>query len=152
MFSPAGIPDSATNALASAGFISFKAKLKSGTQPGYTVQNKASVSFDSHSSIVTNTTANYISFPLSIAQLTDAQISVKVFPNPFSTIVTIMIDGINTSYTFELIDVTSRAVKKLDDITTNRFQIERGDITSGVYLYRISVNHKALAYGKLVVD
>lgn len=152
VFSPAGIPDSATNALASAGFISFKAKLKSGTQPGYTVQNKASVSFDSHSSIVTNTTANYISFPLSIAQLTDAQISVKVFPNPFSSIVTIMIDGINTSYTFELIDVTGRAVKKLDDITTNRFQIERGDITSGVYLYRISVNHKALAYGKLVVD
>lgn len=152
IFNPVNLPDSAVDAVNSSGFVSFKAKLKPGTRSGYTVRNKAFVYFDNDTALESNTTKNFISFPTAVAELTGSSINVRVFPVPFNSVANVSIEGVNGTYDFELVDITGRLIKSVTSITTNRFQIDRGGLTSGVYIYRIFSNHKPVAFGKLVAE
>lgn len=146
------LPASSSNAIASAGFVSFTAKLKPIAHAGDTIHNKAQVYFDNASAIVTNTTNSFISYPVAITELTDAPISVSVFPNPFNNSANVMVKGLNGKYDFELIDLTGRVVKSITSISTSMFQLNRDELTAGVYIYSIYSNNKPLAYGKLIIE
>jgi len=152
VFNPAGLPDSATNVLASAGFVSFKAKFKAGIVPGATIQNKAQIFFDNLPPVATNTVADYIPFPVAVSEIANNPISVQIFPNPFNDMATVLVDGLSSPYDFELMDITGRRVKSLHAITTTRFQINRASLTPGVYIYGIYSNNQPVFYGKVVVE
>ncbi len=152
VFNPANLPDSATNVLASAGFVSFTAKFKPGIQPGATIRNKALIFFDTLPPAHTNTVANYIPFPLAVSEVAGNAVNVKVFPNPFSDMAIVLTDGIKFPYDFELMDIAGRHIKTFTSISTNQFQLNRGGLSAGIYLYGIYTDHKPLAYGRLIIQ
>ena len=152
IFNPANLPPASTNALTSAGFISFTAKLKSGTQPGYFINNTATVLLNNNPAVATNTTTNFISFPTSIQQIAGSNISVKVFPNPFSDVTNFEVEGINERYDFELTDITGRVVKTLNAQGSGKFSLSRERLSKGVYFYRFLIDNQQVANGKLVID
>ena len=152
VFNHANLPDSATNPLTSTGFVSFTAKLKTGTGPGNTVRNTAAVSISNSTLVETNTTSNYIAFPLAIHEVAGSGVTVSIFPNPFGNTTNVMVEGLTDKYDFELMDITGRMVSKISSIAANHFQFNREALTAGVYIYRIYTDNKPVAYGKLVIQ
>ena len=152
VFNNASLPDSTHNPAGSAGFLSFKAKLKAGTRPGYTVRNKAAVSFNNQPFMITNTTSSYIAFPLATVDLTDNPVSVQVFPNPFNSTAHILVDGIAGAWDLELVDITGRSVKSIKNVGVNHAEIEREGLSAGVYIYCIYTDHKPVAMGRLIIQ
>ena len=152
IFSPAQIPGSEVNALTSTGFVSFTAKLKSGTRPGYTVKNHATVVIDNNAPVNTDTTHNFIAYPAAVITLTDKPVMVRIFPNPFNSETNIIVDGLNDKYDFEVMDVTGRLVKKISSLTANQFQLDRDGLSAGVYIYNISSSHKTVACGRIAIQ
>jgi len=146
------VPGSETDSLASRGFVSFTAKLKPGTEPGYSIKNHASVWINSNAAAVSNTTSNYIAFPAAVFEVADNPISIRVFPNPFDNVANVVVEGIADKYDFELNDMTGRVVSRITSITTNTFQFNRQGLAAGVYIYRISSDNKPVGYGKLVIE
>ena len=152
IFNPAHLPPASINALTSAGFISFTAKIKSGTQPGYTINNTATVKIDNGNTVTTNTTSNFIAFPTAIQQVPGSNITIKVFPNPFNDIVSFDVNGIDGAYDFEMIDVTGRVVKNKSLQGSGHFTLGRGQLANGVYFYRFIINNQVAGNGKLVIN
>jgi hypothetical protein len=152
VFNPANLPGSAVDSLSSNGFISFTAKLKPETKRGYYVKNHAIIAINSNAPMVTNTTSNYLSFPAAVVELAGSQISLRAYPNPFSNVTNIVVEGLTGKYDFELMDMTGRIVQRLNSITSGHFQLSRAGLASGVYAYRIYGNNIVFALGKLIIQ
>jgi len=152
VFDPANLPASEVNGLTSAGFVSFTAKLKGGTGPGYTVKNYATVIMDNSGPLNTDTTSSFIAYPASVVDLPGNKAQVQVFPNPFSEFTNIKVEGLNDAYDFELLDMTGKVVRRVLSITTGWFEMNRETLGSGVYVYRICSKNNPVAYGKLIVE
>jgi len=152
VFNPANLPGSNVNSLASAGFVSFTAKLKPGAQPGSTIKNHATVFMDNNTPIFTDTTVNFIAYPAAVTELSENQISVHIFPNPFKNNAQAVVDGPNNTYGFVIMDITGRVVQTITSVTSNQFILNRESLPDGVYIYRLYNNNGVVAYGKIVIE
>ena len=78
------------------------------------------------------------------------------FTNYFSTFhgnkTTFNIGYGNTNASFYLYDVTGRIVKTIKNITTPEFKLEREDLQSGIYFYRLNDLEKVISTGKLIIE
>jgi fimbrial isopeptide formation D2 family protein len=152
-FNPLRIVDSATNPAGSKRFIMFTVKKKAGLSIGSTISNTAFVYFDYNTAVVTNTVIDTESLPLHIFEISNiADITVKAFPNPFNDYTHIVVTGINEKFGFELYDATGRLQQSIPSVDNNQFEVHKGELSDGVYMYRILVAGKPAAYGKLVVE
>ena len=78
---------------------------------------------------------------------------IKIFPNPFSTETTLSINGqlkMNNGE-FIMYDIFGREVKKLS-IVNYPLTIQRNDLPSGIYFYKVSGDGKVLGTGKVIVE
>jgi uncharacterized repeat protein (TIGR01451 family) len=152
-FNPLRVVDSTTNPSGSKRFIMFTVHKKPNLPIGTTINNTASVYFDYNTAVVTNTVSDTEALPTYIFEVSNnSNVSVKAFPNPFNDVTHIVVTGINEKFGFELYDVTGRLQQSLPSIDNNQFDVHRGQLANGVYLYRILVTGKPAAYGKLVVE
>jgi fimbrial isopeptide formation D2 family protein len=151
---PYHLPDSLSDASGSKGFITFQVNAKRNLPIGTIISNTASIYFDYNGAVVTNTVADTVANPTAIRDLSGNNngINVAAFPNPFKDATNIVITGLNEKYNFELYDVTGRIERSFPSMNVNEFQLQRGDLAEGLYTYRIIVNNKPVAYGKLLVQ
>jgi hypothetical protein len=77
---------------------------------------------------------------------------VRVFPNPMTDRTTFLLPPSVSSVKFTLFDVLGRIVRQEARTYNNRFDILRGDLKSGVYLYRLEDDRGRLKMGKLVME
>lgn len=78
--------------------------------------------------------------------------SVLVFPNPFSQYATVQIEGpIADRFMFRLYDATGKMVQIREIEGQREFQIERGNLLQGMYLYQIESEGKLIDAGKLLI-
>jgi uncharacterized repeat protein (TIGR01451 family) len=154
LFDPYFLPDSATNAVTSQGYVTFSVNLVSGLNYGAIIKNTAYIYFDYNPAIVTNTIADTLATPLGIAPVkTSNDITVTLSPNPFNEMTNIAVTGITGSYDFELYDLTGRFQLSIPSNNSNHFRVARGNLAAGVYLYRLKVRNSGVeAYGKIVVQ
>ena len=154
VFNPLRLVDSFTNEPGSHGFVKFTVKKKSNMPVGSIISNKAHIYFDYNTPVVTNTVADTVTEPNAIFEVrSNDGVSVKAFPNPFSKTTNIVVDGLKGSFNFELFDVTGRLRNSLSSIETNQFQLQRDNLSSGIYFFKIvSSDRKKSGYGKLVVE
>ena len=143
--------DSSVSFSGSQGFVMFSVQLKKGLTPGTDITNHASIYFDANAPVGTNITSNII-VTTAINELQTNKVSVNTFPNPFIDNTTIVVDGLKEKFDFSLYDVTGRLKKIIPSIDTNRFELQRGDLSSGIYMFKISTSTNQVAYGKLVID
>jgi uncharacterized repeat protein (TIGR01451 family) len=152
-FNPLRLVDSMHNEAGSKGFVMFKVKRKHSLPVGTTISNRASIYFDYNGAVVTNTASDTIARVTAIYELSnDNGVSVRAYPNPFTGITNLVVTGLDDKYDFEMFDLTGRTCKKMISLTANQFQVNRDNLGSGVYFYRISVSNKQVAFGKLIVQ
>lgn len=78
--------------------------------------------------------------------------TVLVFPNPFSRYTTVKIEGpISNRFMFRLYDSMGRTVQMIEIEGQKEFQVERGDLLQGMYLYQIEAEGKLIGAGKLLI-
>jgi hypothetical protein len=67
------------------------------------------------------------------------------FPNPASGMTTILLNGVNTDMTMEIIDLTGRIVKSIRiSGDSESVQVDTGSMNNGSYLYRLVSNKRVL--------
>lgn len=152
-FDPLRLVDSATNEPGSNGFVMFTVKKKPNLPVNTLISNTASVYFDYNEPVVTNTVYDSMAMPNYIFDVKGNDgISVKAMPNPFSQSTNIVISGLNEKYTFELYNITGKLTRKVEVQNGNGFALQRNDLASGVYTYKINSATGKTAFGKLVVQ
>lgn len=150
------LPDSTTNNRASQGFVKYQIEQMPNNPTGTIINNNAAIYFDYNAPVRTNTTfheigENFISVQLvGVENVSQANVVVKVYPNPFDEVATIEIKGEEfTKIDFELYDLTGRVIYQKTSKETS-FNIHKSDLTQGVYVYRIIADGKLLNTGKLI--
>ncbi len=150
------LPDSNVNEPESHGFVKYKINQKPGNSIGTLIENKAAIFFDFNPSVITNTVFNTVgnidSIITNVQKIYYDGISVKVYPNPFSSTTTFEIKGMNEPVTFELYNIIGKQVKAISDITGKKFIISRENLANGIYIYKISSKDKLICAGKLIVN
>jgi len=77
-------------------------------------------------------------------------IRITVFPNPFTTETQITIPEVQ-KFDFELYDMTGRVVKRMPNMQTNQFYLNRNGLPGGSYLYKITTTGRHVLYGRVVI-
>ena len=78
------------------------------------------------------------------------QLSVDVFPNPFSDKLTIRFNDTNEKYNITLIDLLGKEIRKFDFIG-KELSIPKGEMKSGVYFLKIT-NENAIYTQKIIIQ
>ena len=80
---------------------------------------------------------------------------IRIFPNPFTSSTTLYINSPQLSgirgVSFTLYDVFGKRIKQIDHIKSQQIVIQRGNLSSGVYFFKISVKNKVIGSGKLLI-
>jgi hypothetical protein len=162
IFNNIQLPDSNVNEPASHGFIQFKIKQKPGNPIGTIIENTAGIYFDFNEPIITNTTFHEIGqnfIPVNLVSVSSQNPlkanNVRVYPNPsgedinFEVIVTDNRSG--NHYRLSIYDGQGRLVTDKNQ-QTNRMKIERGQLESGFYFYRLlDKQGNEIGAGKFIV-
>ncbi len=148
------LPDSTTNPAGSQGYVQFRVYPKPDLPLGTVVENRAAIYFDYNPPIITNTVARkYQEFLVSQSRepAGPAGLEVRVFPNPFTEQATFSLpaDAPEGNYLLEVFDALGR---RLHTAFFSGGQCElRGDkLPSGLMFWRVSLNGKIVASGKVV--
>lgn len=91
--------------------------------------------------------------PLGVEEITSENF-VSVFPNPIVTSATVCVTNqkVHSPFQFFIYDLTGKKIFSMENIFSQQFQIERGKIPSGVYLYELSNEKKIIGTGKLIIE
>jgi N-acetylneuraminic acid mutarotase len=79
---------------------------------------------------------------------------VSVYPNPVKESATVVVNGIdlhNSHNEFQLYDASGNKVRS-QKISSSQINFERGDLSSGIYFYKVGETSSVLASGKLVIE
>ncbi|MDF2436211.1 MAG: type sorting protein [Bacteroidota bacterium] len=82
--------------------------------------------------------------------------SVKLYPNPMHSSSHLEFDPESLkafgNISFHLYDITGKEIKTTDHINTSSFQIERMNMSKGLYVYKLIADDKLISSGKLMVE
>lgn len=156
-FEKINLVDSFHNEVASHGFVKFRIKQKKDLPLGTRIENGAAIFFDFNAPVLTEKAWHTIgkSWLASVAidKTGATDVKIKVFPNPLSDIATFDLENtpLSTEGQFSLYDATGRLVRS-QKFKGRRFDFDRRDLPSGLFIFRIDSNGQLLGSGKLLVD
>lgn len=78
---------------------------------------------------------------------------VGISPNPFNNYATVKFsdETIYFNASFTIYDMMGKEVKRIENINTNEIQIDREDMTDGIYFYRYMQGEDVLSSGKFII-
>ena len=156
-FLPIALPDSTTNELASHGFVRFRINQINNNPIGTRIENTAGIYFDYNPPVITNTTwhtigEDFVLITVSVDQVQTPNTNVNVFPNPFKQATNIQVDGANyQELTLFVFDAMGRLVYNTQT-TGNSIELLRGNLSEGLYFYRLEGDQKLINTGKISVQ
>ncbi|MGH1338525.1 MAG: DUF7619 domain-containing protein [Aureispira sp.] len=150
--------DSNANEPLSHGFVQFTVEQKANNPLGTEINNEAAIYFDFNAPIFTNTTLhtvgeNFIqAIVIGVDRVGGPNISVNVIPNPFHDRAVIEVEGLeaNNLLQLQVFNVMGQQVMTLQG-NQNRFDIQRGTLDAGVYVFRVVEDGQMKATGKFIV-
>lgn len=119
----------------------------------FTSSNMMDSAFVGLGSVLFIDSLNILYNPVSVNSI-DNSFSHSVFPNPFSNTAIISLPNINgNAYDFAMVDMLGNVVMTRENISTNSIMIDRNNLPSGIYNYRIILHSTSntIASGKLSV-
>lgn len=152
------LPDSGINEVESHGFVKFKVNQVNNNPMGTLIENNAGIIFDFNAPIITNTTSNIVwdwdSVALTVPLVYVKGVEIMVYPNPFTTSTTFILNGLETEkvITFELYDLIGNRVRIKEIISRSTFDVVKGELSRGLYLYKLSSEKQVIGVGKLLVQ
>jgi hypothetical protein len=150
-FNAVSLPDSSVDPQGSTGFVSFMILPLQGLPNNTAITNQADVYFDYNAGVATNKTLNTIDYTLSVNQIAANNVTITLQPNPFSQYTTVKIDGADGPYQLNVYDMLGREVRD-QTVAGNIFNIDRGTLASGVYMYEVLHNGIVIGKGKMVAQ
>lgn len=148
------LPDSFVNEPASHGFVKFQITAKEGLAENTVIENTADIFFDFNPAIVTNTVRNTMvsEIPTGLEAPQFMQ-QIQVQPNPFSNQTTIKLENSSQNrLTLVIKNANGNIISIEKDIYTNEIQVDRKNMTSGMYFYEIlNETGASIGAGKLIV-
>lgn len=151
------LPDSNVNEPASNGFVEFKISPRADLPLGTVIRNSAAIYFDFNEPIITDESfhtikEDYLEFVVGTKDIHKANfLSVSIQPNPFSDATVIEVeDSTAQEYYLQIYDMQGRILRNVQQ-TNNKFTIRKGNLTSGIYFYRIYTSSNKVNAGKLIV-
>ncbi len=150
-FSNINLPDTATSKTTSIGVFKYTVKPLYSDAIGVVIYNTAGIYFDANPVVKTNRTVNIIrSKPLSVLNLSNV-LNIAVFPNPFTTITSVVFNTDGTHY-LELDDITGRRIENIV-CTGKQYELSRNGLAQGIYFVRAyDEGMKYVATAKVVVQ
>lgn len=149
------LPDSNVNAPASNGFVKFSVLPRADAPLETVIENEAAIYFDFNDPVITNTTYHRLgeNFVVRAWQPFVPGAEVSVSPNPFSHTALLEVKGLQNSAplrlrVFDLQGIMVREMESPDAI----FQLEKGNWSSGIYLFQILQEGKLVGTGKISVQ
>ncbi|MEM7038687.1 MAG: T9SS type A sorting domain-containing protein, partial [Bacteroidota bacterium] len=149
------LPPESQDPVGSIGFVKFAVRQMPGNQYLDRIENFADIVFDINSPIRTNTVHNTIGWPIVIANdPVEAPYAVRVYPNPATSEVYARVDGlpVGTVLDFELYDLMGRKVSANVFSADNVFRADLGNLSTGVYVYRVVREGQLVKAGKLILE
>jgi hypothetical protein len=123
------------------------------------IENSAAIYFDFEAPVITNTyfhTIHDFTINVSVEPLegADRLVDVKVIPNPFSNTAQLKLEGLENTENLELeiFNLSGQRMQFLNNSQNGQFQISRGEMSQGIYIFSVRQNGKVLARGKMVVE
>ena len=88
-----------------------------------------------------------------INKISASDIGLTFYPNPMASSGKIEFkNSTNEKYTFSMFDITGKTVKTIENITTGQVNIERGNLESGLYFYKLQNSKGASVNGKIILQ
>ncbi|MBP6659765.1 MAG: T9SS type A sorting domain-containing protein [Chitinophagales bacterium] len=152
--------DSFKNEKLSHGFVKFKIQQKANNVDGTKIYNKADIYFDYNAPIKTNQTYHKIGRDfIEIKLLNEIKNTkynvkeVKIFPNPFrdKTQIIVESDALKNPVLL-LLNVEGQILKTIPSTYQNTFDLYRGDLTNGLYIFKILEDNQIISTGKLIAQ
>lgn len=80
-------------------------------------------------------------------------VQVSIYPNPFNESATIELKGNieNKKTELTIYNALGKEIKKENDFSGQKITIQRSDMISGIYFYRLCLDNKQVTTGKLVI-
>jgi hypothetical protein len=94
------------------------------------------------------------SVPLGVNSVTQTDANVRLYPNPFTDRAILAVSNVVTlsGATLEITNVLGQTVRTIQNINANTIPIERADLQSGMYFYRLINKQNLVSTGKLVIE
>lgn len=157
-FSNILLPDSSTNEPASNGFFRFRIQQTTSNPLGTVIHNSAAIYFDYNPPIITNQTwhtigDNFVPIYLTTIQQYKADLDVFVYPNPFKQSTTIKVEGQHfEQLQLSIFNTTGQLMQHISKENTNRIQLHRNHLPTGIYFYHLEGNGQRISTGKIIAQ
>lgn len=149
------LPDSNVNEPASNGFVKFRIRPRPDVPLETDIFNNAAIYFDFNEPIITNTTQHRIGENFISVATWDPrrpQYQVSVAPNPAIDRAVIRLTGSPETGNYQLLltDPSGRTARTLHN-STAAFELQRGDLPTGVYFFQVRLDGELCGLGKLIL-
>ena len=151
------LPDSNVNEPASHGFVKFRVSHRQWLQLGTEINNQVAIYFDFNEPVITNETwhilnEDFIEIVSSAVNPEYSGVKLSIGPNPFSDETNIQLEGLDAGQiSMYLYDLQGRQVSS-ENYSGPSFRFQRGNLSKGVYLFRIEQEGRWVANGKMVIQ
>jgi hypothetical protein len=150
------LPDSNTNLAGSNGFISFNIEQKKSLPLETLIENSAAIFFDFNAPVITNTTFHRVGEKFIIVSAWEPKQSsaqVVAVPNPFFSETRLEVKGLPDYAVLQLqiFDLQGKLVREMAD-EGGVFNVKKGELGKGVYLFTIKQKGLLVGKGKLVAQ
>lgn len=146
------LPDSASDEPGSHGYIHYKIKQKANNPIGSKIKNTAYIYFDFNEAVVTNSTLNTIVAPTGIEDITKANDTWRLFPNPSNGLVYLENNSKEERGKFDIQVLNSMGQMIYKEVVeANNKILDLNKYSSGVYFVRI-VSDKQTVIKRFVLN
>jgi uncharacterized repeat protein (TIGR01451 family) len=146
-FDNINLPDSASQPLASIGYVIYTIHLQPGLPFDTRIENFADIYFDYNAPIRTNTALNTIVRNVGVAE-NEQEPELKLYPNPSRNAVTIETAFATANY--QLVDITGKTLLQ-GTVPSPKFTLDISSLSSGVYFISVSDDERQVN-GKVVKE
>jgi hypothetical protein len=129
------------------------------TSPAQTVTNPVLTLNAFGSSIATvptvthGTAINSLCTNVGIQTFDNSKTEILLYPNPFYSSATMKFENTgNENYTLTIYNTYGQIVRTIKNIVTNNIQIEKQNLTTGLYYFKLSKEEKIIGTGKLNIE
>lgn len=149
------LPDSNVNLLLSQGFVSYRINALDSLALPQSLTNRAAIYFDFNDPIITNTTQHRVAdnfIQVGLWEPRQPTYAVRVQPQPMREAARISIEKAPTygDYHLQVFDLRGTLVRSIQ-AGAPQFEVAKGDLEAGLYLFRVSLEGELVGSGKLVV-
>ena len=100
----------------------------------------------------TDTTGVVFDNPTAVEDLVNPLEGVQVFPNPMNDQTSILIPYGAGQVNFSLFNALGQPVKRIENIDGQLIQLERGNLISGMYIFRVEDRLGNFISGKIMIE